>query len=83
MNKISFILKGYLSWIWYYIYAPYRRSVKEEAKRRIKICESCEYFNSTLRSCEVCGCLMDVKTKMIFPLDEEGISIGGCLERKW
>jgi len=83
IERVKLIIKGYILWIWYYLYKPYRNKRKDEAKRRIEICEKCEFFNKTLRSCEICGCLMDVKTKMFFPLDEEGKTIDGCLERKW
>ena len=47
------------------------------------ICRGCEYFNDKIGICEICGCIMKVKTKMFFPLDKEGISIDGCWERKW
>jgi len=77
------IIKGYLLWVWYYLYPPYRNLRKEEANYRIKICEECEFFNSTFRKCNVCGCLMDVKTKMYFPLDDDGISMDGCEKQKW
>jgi len=77
------ILKGYILWMWYYLYKPYRDKRKKEAERRIKICESCEFFYKPARNCMICGCFMDVKTKMDLKLDDEGISIDGCLERKW
>lgn len=77
------IIEGYILWVWYYLSKPYRNKRKEEAKRRIKICESCEFFWKPARNCMLCGCFMDVKTKMEFELDDEGISIDGCLERKW
>ena len=82
-KQIKQIIIGYASWIWYYLYKPYRDKRKQEAKRRIEICENCEYFLKNARMCDVCGCLMDVKTKMRFDLDDEGISIDGCWERKW
>lgn len=77
------ILKGYFYLILYYLYKPYRKKIKKEASRRIKICESCEYFYKPLRNCSICGCLMDVKVLSIFEFDNEGISIDGCLKRKW
>lgn len=80
---IKQIIKGYILWIWYYLYKPYREKRKSEAKERIKICEACEYFHEKLRNCSICGCFMDVKTKMAFDLDENGKSIDGCIEKKW
>jgi hypothetical protein len=82
-KQLKQIISGYFLWVWYYLSKKYRNKRKEEAKRRIKICESCEYFLQSARMCDLCGCLMDVKTKMEFPLDEEGKSIDGCWDRKW
>jgi uncharacterized paraquat-inducible protein A len=83
IKQIKQIITGYTMWIWYYLYKPYREERKAEAKRRIDICESCEYFNDKLRICEICGCFLDVKTKMLLELDENGISVDGCEEKKW
>ena len=82
-NRISLIINGYFHWFLYYICISYRRKIKQEANRRMRICNKCEHYNKMLGICEVCGCFMNVKTKMIFPLDEEGISIDGCWVRKW
>jgi len=81
--KIKQILKGYWSWIKFYLYKPYRQQIEKTAKERIQICENCEYFFKYSRNCMICGCIMDVKSKMELELDEEGISIGGCVLRKW
>ena len=83
IKKIIQIIKGYLLWILYYLYKSYRDKRKEEAIKRIKICEDCEFFWFPARNCTICGCLMDVKTKMHFELDDEGKSIEGCLEKRW
>jgi len=80
---IKQIIKGYLLWIWYYLNKSYRNKRKAEAKRRIEICESCDFFNFSLRTCDKCGCFMDIKTKMYLDLDANGISIDGCREKKW
>lgn len=77
------IVKGYFLWALYYLWKPYRVKKREEAKRRIGICETCEYFDHHFRACPLCGCLMDVKTKSTFKLDKNGISIDGCLIKKW
>jgi hypothetical protein len=76
-------IKGFILWIWYYINKSYRNKRKAEAERRIKICESCEYFWKPARNCMICGCFMDIKTKMYFDLDENGISVDGCFEGRW
>lgn len=83
IKQLIFIFKGYILWIWYYLYKPYRDKRKAEAKRRIGICKKCEHFNTKLRTCNLCGCFMDVKTKMYIELDNEGYSIDGCVKKKW
>lgn len=83
VDRIKLIIKGYILWIWYYLYKPYRDKRKYDAQKRIKICEQCQYFWKPARNCMICGCFMDVKCKLYFPLDENGKSIGGCLEKKW
>jgi hypothetical protein len=82
-GKIKQIIIGYILWIWYYLYKPYRDKRKKEADKRMKICEECKHFNKSIGNCEICGCIMAVKVKLKFPLDKDGISIGGCVERKW
>jgi hypothetical protein len=83
ISKIKQIFEGYFSWVKYYFSESYREEIKVEAERRIKICESCEYFWKPARNCMLCGCIMDVKVKVKFKLDENGISINGCKEKKW
>lgn len=83
MNVIKMIIRGYALWIWYYLNKSYRQKRKDEAKRRIQICESCPFFYKWARNCIICGCFVDVKTKIEFKLDENGMSIDGCPEKKW
>lgn len=80
---IKQILSGYFQWFQYHFSKKHRQKIEAEAERRIKICESCEFFYKPARNCMICGCFMDVKTKMELEVDDEGISIDGCLERKW
>jgi hypothetical protein len=60
---LKHIIKGYALWIWYYLWKPYRDKVNKEAKRKIEICEKCEFLDHHFRMCNLCGCLMDIKTK--------------------
>jgi len=83
MKMIKQIIKGYVLWVWYYLNKSYRDKRKIEARKRIKICEDCEFFWKYGRNCMLCRCFMDIKTKMYFDLDEDGISIDGCKEKKW
>ena len=80
---LGVIIKGYLFWFKYYLNKSYREKRKVEAQKRIQICENCEFFWKFARNCMICGCFMDVKTKMPFELDENGLSIEGCPEKKW
>jgi len=63
MKQLKLIIKGYALWIWYYVNKSYREKRKVEAEKRIKICESCEFFWKFGRNCMICGCFMDVKCK--------------------
>ena len=36
----------------------------EKAKKRMEVCKACKYFLPALHRCEVCGCFMEVKTKL-------------------
>ncbi len=72
---IKHISKAYALLLWYYIYKPYREKKKAEAKRRIKICEKCEYFEHLFRICSLCGCFMDAKSKTD--------NIEDCFDGRW
>ena len=51
------------------------KEVDEETHRyRLQICEECPEFNSQRRSCNLCGCNMDMKAKM---------AVIGCPVHKW
>lgn len=39
---------------------------KEISDKRIEICRSCSHFDSALATCNLCGCLMHMKTKLGF-----------------
>jgi Family of unknown function (DUF6171) len=47
---------------------------KQIAKDRFQICKSCEHFNSLLKMCKKCGCIMPLKVTM---------SISRCPVGKW
>ncbi len=46
----------------------------EYAAERLKICGSCDDYNSTIKTCKVCGCLMPAKVL---------IKQGKCPVDKW
>ena len=72
---IKYIIKGYALWLWYLIWKPYRDKQKAEARRRIEICEKCQYFDPSFRMCFLCKCFMDVKVKSANAED--------CYGEKW
>ena len=81
--NIRIIIKGYWQWLKFNFNKEYREKIEDVAKKRIKICEECQYFWKPGRNCMLCGCFMDIKTKMDFEVDENGISQNGCYEKKW
>jgi hypothetical protein len=81
--NIRIIIKGYWQWLKFNFNKEYREKIEDVAKKRIKICEECQYFWKPGRNCMLCGCFMDIKTKMDFEVDENGKSIDGCYEMKW
>jgi hypothetical protein len=40
-------------------------SPEELAEERIKLCEECPHFKALLRQCDLCGCFLDLKTKLL------------------
>jgi hypothetical protein len=32
---------------------------------RLKVCEGCPQFKQLARQCDLCGCFMDIKTKLL------------------
>jgi hypothetical protein len=34
------------------------------SKKRYSICETCESFNSTLKTCKLCNCFMPLKVRV-------------------
>jgi len=40
------------------------RSPEEIAAYRLSICETCEHFRKTSRTCRKCGCFMKLKTTL-------------------
>jgi ribosomal protein L32 len=44
---------------------PREPRTEEELKaHRLSICESCEHFRQTTRTCRLCGCFMDLKATL-------------------
>lgn len=57
------IFKGYALWFWYLVYKPYRIKIEAEAKRKLDICEKCEFLEKPFKICRYCGCFMEIKVK--------------------
>ena len=39
-------------------------ATKEEAKARYDVCNGCQYFTHSMKTCQLCGCFMPAKTKL-------------------
>lgn len=77
IQNIIYIIEGYSIWLWNIIF----RKTREKAKKRLKICNTCNYNENGI--CKKCGCILKAKTRVLFDEDENGISIDGCPEKKW
>lgn len=40
-------------------------SPDELSRERLKVCEECPHFKRLARQCELCGCFLDLKTKLL------------------
>lgn len=40
-------------------------AAEDLAKSRLTECEACDQFGRLARQCNLCGCFMDIKTKML------------------
>jgi hypothetical protein len=47
---------------------------KQVANERYQICKSCEHFNTLLKMCKKCSCIMPIKVTL---------SVTRCPEGKW
>jgi hypothetical protein len=50
------------------------KATEEQAKDRLEICNSCDEYIKLTHQCKVCGCFMELKTK---------IKISKCPLGKW
>ena len=80
---IKQILEGYFNLLRYHLCKKYRDKQKELFSKRLKICKDCLFYNDFYKKCIICGCFVDLKTKVIYKLDENGISRDGCPKKYW
>lgn len=71
------IITGYLKWF----YDKISGKTNKMSNERMAICRECPFYNNGI--CDLCGCVLEAKTRVHFELDEDGYSIDGCPERKW
>lgn len=45
------------------VHSGFAKAMEAEHKKRISLCEECEFFVSKERRCEACGCFVEEKTK--------------------
>lgn len=77
MQNFIYIVQGYSIWL----YNKITGKSSEIAKKRLDICNKCEHNKNGV--CDICGCILKAKVRAIYPIDDFGISIEGCPERKW
>lgn len=77
LQNLIYIAEGYTKWF----YDIITGHAAERAKKRIDICHACTHNKKGI--CEICGCILKAKVRVDYPLDNAGISIDGCPERKW
>lgn len=77
LTQFFYIIEGYVKW------GLDELTGKASARsvERLQICKTCESYRNGI--CKECGCIMQSKARVDFPIDEEGKSIGGCPLRKW
>lgn len=76
-NKTKQIFQGWFRWG----EDTLTKHFNPVAYERHQVCKDCMY--NVLGICSLCGCIIKAKTRVDFPLDVEGKSIGGCPVRKW
>ena len=76
-KTIKYIIEGYFKYIRDFI----KNTSTYKSKKRLNICNQCEFNNIGI--CKQCGCIIKIKVKVDFLEDENGITIDGCPERKW
>jgi len=76
------IIEGYFNLLRFIFFKKYREKQKELFNKRLNICKNCEYLGKNTY-CSICGCLIKVKTKVIYKLNEEEKSINGCPKKYW
>jgi hypothetical protein len=74
-NVLLHIISGVSNLLRFKLSKNYREKQLALFKKKLDICESCEYFNPTMRQCNECGCFVDAKTKARYDYDEEGFAI--------
>lgn len=76
-KTILYIIEGYCKLFYYYITGRFHALYN----RRLQICEKCEH--NRFGMCDKCGCIIKAKVKVDYMVDDEGITLDGCPERKW
>ena len=82
MNFFIRFIEGWFNFFRFYLWPPYHKRVSILFDERLKIYLKCPYIKRN-RTCSICGCFVDAKTKCIYKLDKYGKSIAGCPKRLW
>jgi hypothetical protein len=80
---LSNIIEGYFNLLRFSLCKKYRNKQQKLFTDRLTICKECIFFKKSTRQCIICKCIIDAKTKVIYKLDEKGVSINGCPKKYW
>lgn len=77
IRHAAYIIEGYAKWL----YDVVTREGSRDSLRRLAVCEHCEHRRRGI--CSLCGCIIKAKVRVKYMLDDDGLSVEGCPERKW
>lgn len=69
------IFRGCVNSIRAKIDPSFRERTRAAFDLRLATCESCDAFEPRFRRCAECGCYVDIKTKILYSTDKEGLAV--------
>jgi len=74
------IISGYINWIYYSLFPEKEKNV---SKKRLLICQQCEFKHKKRRICTICGCPIGAITRARYPKRIIGKKRKGCKKNYW
>ena len=64
VNKLNFLdkAKSFTNSVYKFTKSGFHRVSQEQKQERLNICESCDKMNKDNKTCNECGCYLDIKT---------------------